>query len=309
MKTNNKNMINQRTLKNSIKAFGVGVHTGTRVSLELRPAPLNTGIVFCRTDFKTPIYIKACEKNVGDVLLSTSLVSKNIRISTIEHIMSAFAGLGIDNAYVYLDAPEVPIMDGSASAFIFLIQSAGIKEQNSPKKFIRIKERVEVKEQDKKIILEPFDGIKVSFAIAFDHPVFKGNEQFVEIDFATSSFVKEISRARTFGFMSDFKDLRGKNLALGASLNNSIAIDEDQVLNEDGLRYENEFVRHKILDAMGDLFLLGHNFIGAFYGYKSGHSLNNLLLKKLLSKRQSWEIVTFEEDFQEHLLSSEMYAL
>ncbi len=290
-------IIRQRTLKNSIRATGIGVHTGEKVYLTLRPAPPNTGIVFCRTDLDEPISVTASAENIGDTTLSTSLVlNDNVRISTIEHLMSAFAGLSIDNAYVDVNAPEVPIMDGSAGPFVFLIQSAGIEEQDAEKKFIRIKRKVEVQHDDKKVVLEPYDGFKVEFTIDFDHPVFHKSAQSREIDFAKTSFIKEISRARTFGFLSEFEFLRSKNLALGASLDNAIAVDEFRVVNEDGLRYSDEFVKHKILDAIGDLFLLGHSVIGAFHGYKSGHFLNNMLLKKLLATEDAWEIITFADE-------------
>lgn len=290
-------IIPQRTLKNSISATGIGVHTGEKVYLTLRPAPPNTGIVFCRTDLDEPISVTASAENIGDTTLSTSLILKDgVRISTIEHLMSAFAGLSIDNAYVDVNAPEVPIMDGSAGPFVFLIQSAGIEEQDAEKKFIRIKRKVEVQHDDKKVVLEPYDGFKVAFTIDFDHPVFHKSAQSREIDFAKTSFIKEISRARTFGFLSEFEFLRSKNLALGASLDNAIAIDEFRVVNEDGLRYSDEFVKHKILDAIGDLFLLGHSVIGAFHGYKSGHFLNNMLLKELLATKDAWEVITFKDE-------------
>ncbi len=289
-------MIKQRTLKNVIRATGVGLHTGKKVYLTLRPAPVETGVVFRRIDLDPPVEIKASPENVGDTSLSTTLVSNEVRISTVEHLLSAIAGLGIDNAYVDVSAPEVPIMDGSAGPFVFLVQSAGIIEQNAPKKFIRIIKAVEIKEDDKWARFDPFDGFKVGFTIDFDHPVFKAAPQKAELDFSTTSFVKEVSRSRTFGFMRDFETLRSKNLALGGSLDNSIAVDDHRILNEDGLRYEDEFVKHKILDAIGDLYLLGHSLIGAFSGYKSGHALNNKLLRKLVSVTDAWEEVTFEDD-------------
>ncbi len=289
-------MIKQRTLKNVIRATGVGLHTGKKVYLTLRPAPVETGVVFRRIDLDPPVEIKASPENVGDTSLSTTLVSDEVRISTVEHLLSAIAGLGIDNAYVDVSAPEVPIMDGSAGPFVFLVQSAGIIEQNAPKKFIRIIKALEIKEDDKWARFDPFDGFKVGFTIDFDHPVFKAAPQKAELDFSTTSFVKEVSRSRTFGFMRDFETLRSKNLALGGSLDNSIAVDDHRILNEDGLRYEDEFVKHKILDAIGDLYLLGHSLIGAFSGYKSGHALNNKLLRKLVSVTDAWEEVTFEDD-------------
>ncbi len=289
-------MIRQRTLKNVIRATGVGLHTGEKVYLTLRPAPADTGIVFRRVDLPEPVEIPAIAANVGDTRLSTTLEKDGVRISTVEHLLSAFAGLGIDNAYVDVSAPEVPIMDGSAGPFVFLIQSAGVEEQNRPKKFIRILERVEVRDGDKFARFEPFEGFKVSFGIDFDHPVFTDETQFASIDFSSTSFVKEVSRARTFGFLREIEMLRARNLALGGSMDNAIVVDDYRVLNEDGLRYEDEFVKHKILDAIGDLYLLGHSLIGAFYGYKSGHALNNKLLNKLMATPQAWEEVIFDDE-------------
>jgi UDP-3-O-[3-hydroxymyristoyl] N-acetylglucosamine deacetylase len=288
-------MIRQRTLKNVIRATGVGLHTGEKIYLTLRPAPADTGIVFCRVDLDQPVQIKACLENVGDTRLSTTLVNGDIRISTVEHLLSALAGLGIDNAYVDLSAPEVPIMDGSAGPFVFLIQSAGIEEQNSPKRFIRIKRALQVEEGDKVARFEPFDGFKVGFTIEFDHPVFKSNIQHSEIDFSATSFVKEVSRARTFGFLNEIEQLHERKLALGGSIDNAIVLDDYRVLNEDGLRYRDEFVKHKILDVIGDLYLLGHSLIGAFSGFKSGHELNNRLLSTLAEDESAWECVTFDD--------------
>lgn len=288
-------MIRQRTLKNVIRATGVGLHTGKKVYLTLRPAPADTGVVFRRVDLDQPVEIKACPENVGDTRLSTTLVKGDVRISTVEHLLSALAGLGIDNAYVDLSAPEVPIMDGSAGPFVFLVQSAGIEEQNAPKRFIRIKRTVMVEEEDKWARFEPFDGFKVGFAIDFDHPVFHSHGQKSEIDFSTTSFVREVSRARTFGFMRDIERLRELELALGGSLDNAVVVDDYRILNEDGLRYEDEFVKHKILDAIGDLYLLGHSLIGAFSGHKSGHALNNKLLRTLIADESAWEQVTFDD--------------
>ena len=287
-------MIKQRTLKNVIRATGVGLHTGRKVFLTLRPAPADTGIVFRRDDLKPAVEIVARAENVGDTSLSTSLVKDNVRISTVEHLLSAFAGLGIDNAYVDLSASEVPIMDGSAGPFVFLIQSAGVEEQNKPKKYLRIKRQISVRDGDKWARFEPFNGFKVSFAIEFDHPFFHQRSKHAEIDFSTTSFVKEVARARTFGFMKDVEILRERNLALGGSLDNAVVVDDYRVLNEDGLRYEDEFVKHKILDAIGDLYLLGHSLIGAFHGYKSGHELNNRLLRKILATKDAFELVSFE---------------
>lgn len=289
-------MIKQRTPKTAVRASGVGVHTGDKIYLTLRPAPVDTGIVFRRTDLDPCVEIKATADAVGDTTLSTCLMKDDVRVSTVEHLLSAFAGLGIDNAYVDISAPEVPIMDGSAGPFVFLIQSAGIEEQNAPKKFIRIKKAVEIKDGDKVARVEPFDGFKVSFFIHFNHPMFKEGGQEVTLDFTNDSYVKEVSRARTFGFLSDFEKLRKANLALGGSLDNSIVLDEFKVMNEDGLRYSNELVKHKILDAVGDLYLLGYSMIGSFYGHKSGHALNNELLKTLLADESAFEIVTFEKE-------------
>jgi UDP-3-O-[3-hydroxymyristoyl] N-acetylglucosamine deacetylase len=288
-------MIRQRTLKNIIRATGVGLHTGKKIYLTLRPAAADTGIVFRRVDLDDPVEIKACPDNVGDTRLSTTLEQGGAKISTVEHLLSAFAGLGIDNAYVDVSAPEVPIMDGSAGPFVFLIQSAGVEEQNAAKRFIRIKRKVVVEEGDKKASFEPFDGFKVSFGIDFDHPAFTDHTRTATVDFSSTSFVKEVSRARTFGFLRDLEMLRERELALGGSMDNAIVVDDYRVLNEDGLRYEDEFVKHKILDAIGDLYLLGHSLIGTFSGYKSGHALNNKLLKTLLADEAAWEEVTFEE--------------
>jgi len=286
-------MIYQRTLKNPIRATGVGVHTGKKIYLSLRPAPINSGIVFIRTDLDQDVDIKACIENVGDTTLSSSLAKGNVKIATVEHLMAAFAGLGIDNAYVEVSAPEVPIMDGSAGPFIFLIQSAGIEEQPALKRFIRIKKKVRVEHGDKWATLSPFEGFKVSFTINFDHPVFNNTSQKASMVISSTSFIKDISRARTFGFLSEFEQLQSQKLALGCSLDNVIVVDDYRVINEDGLRYNDEFVKHKILDAIGDLYLLGHNMIGEFSGYKSGHALNNALLKKLLQTEDAWEVVTF----------------
>ena len=286
----------QRTLKNIISATGIGLHTGEKVYMTLRPAAPNTGIVFRRVDLEQPVEIPARPEFVGDTQLSTTLIKRDVRIATVEHLMSAFAGLGIDNAYVDLTAPEVPIMDGSASPFVFLILSAGIVEQNSPKKFVRIKRSVKIEDGDKWAQFEPHDGFKISMEIDFNHPVFTESSQRAELDFSSTSFVKEVSRARTFGFMRDIEKLRQQNLALGGSHDNAVVLDDYRVINEDGLRYENEFVKHKMLDAVGDLYLLGHGLIGAFSGYKTGHALNNRLLRRLLAESDAWELVSFDEN-------------
>jgi len=287
-------LIHQRTLKNLIRATGVGLHTGAKVYMTLRPAAPNTGIVFRRTDLSPPVEIKATPHAVGDTRLSSCLEHDGARVSTVEHLMSAFAGLGVDNAYVDLSAPEVPIMDGSAGPFVFLVQSAGIEEQSVPKKFIRVLNPVTVEQGDKWVKLAPHNGFKLDLSIDFDDPVFDKMRQSVAVDFSTTSYVKEVSRARTFGFMQDVESLRGEGLALGGSLDNAIVMDEYRVLNSDGLRYEDEFVKHKVLDAIGDLYLLGHPLIGAFSGYKSGHALNNQLLRGLLEDREAWEFASFD---------------
>jgi UDP-3-O-[3-hydroxymyristoyl] N-acetylglucosamine deacetylase len=288
-------MLGQRTLKNSIRAQGVGLHSGQKVLMTLRPAAPDTGIVFHRTDMDPPGEVRAQAGNVGDTQLGTSLINGETRVSTVEHLLSAFAGLGIDNAHVDLSAAEVPIMDGSAGPFVFLLQSAGFEDQRAPKKFVRIKSRVRVEDGDKWAEFRPFDGFKVNFEIEFNHPLFKRRANKASMDFSTTSFLKEVSRARTFGFMRDLEMMRARNLALGGNLDNAIVLDDFRVLNEDGLRYEDEFVKHKILDAIGDLYLLGHSLIGEFSGYKSGHKLNNNLLRKLIAETSAWEAVTFEK--------------
>lgn len=287
-------MIKQRTLKNTIRATGVGLHTGDKVYLTLHPAEVNTGIRFRRTDLETPVMIEARPENVGETMLSTTLTRGDIKVSTVEHLLSAMAGLGIDNAIVDVSAPEVPIMDGSAGPFVFLLQSAGVVEQDAPKHYIRIKRNIRVEDGDKWAAFEPFDGFKVTFTIDFEHPAFSDHLKTAVMDFSSTTFVKEVSRARTFGFMRDIEFLRENNLALGGSLDNAIVVDDDKVLNEDGLRYADEFVKHKILDAIGDLYLLGHSLIGEYKGFKSGHALNNKLLLTLLENKDAWEMVTFD---------------
>lgn len=289
-------MLRQKTLKNVIRATGVGVHTGEKVLLTLRPAPIDTGIVFRRVFDDKSVEIPALAEHVGDTSFCTTLVKDGVRIGTVEHLLSAIAGLGIDNLIVEVNANEVPIMDGSAGPFVFLIQSAGIEEQAAPKKFIKIKKTIEVSDGDKIARLEPHDGFTIRFGIDFDHPVIRRANQESELAFSMMSYVKEVSRARTFGFLADFEWLRANNLALGANLDNAIALDEFKVVNEDGLRYDNEFVRHKILDAIGDLYLFGSAVIGSFYGYKSGHTLNNKLIRKVMADATAWEIVSFEEE-------------
>ncbi len=292
-------MIKQRTLKNVIRATGVGLHTGEKIYLTLRPAATDTGIIFRRVDLDPAVDIPAKTEFVGDTTLSTCLVRDGARISTVEHLLSALAGLGVDNVYIDVSAAEVPIMDGSAGPFVFLIQSAGVEEQSAPKRFIRILKPVEIRDGDKVARFEPFDGFKVKFSIDFNHPAMDGKLCESEIDFSSTSFVKEVSRARTFGFLRDIEKLREKGLVLGGSMENAIVVDDYRVLNEDGLRYEDEFVKHKILDAIGDLYLLGRSLIGAFSGFKSGHALNTKLLHELLLRPDAWEIVTFEEEGDE----------
>ena len=287
-------MVKQRTLKNPVRVTGVGLHSGEKVTLGLRPAPVNAGIVFRRTDVKPVEEIQARADLVYDTRLSTCMEQNGVRIATVEHLMSAFAGLGVDNVYVDLDSAEVPIMDGSAGTFIFLLQSAGIVEQPAAKKFIRIKKTIELKQGDKWVRFEPYNGYRLTFTINFAHPVFTGTKQHVIVDLGEESYVRDISRARTFGFMQDVENMRAQGLALGGSLDNAIVMDDYRVLNADGLRFEDEFVKHKVLDAIGDLYLLGHPLIGAFSGYKSGHAMNNALLRALLADAEAWEFVTFE---------------
>jgi UDP-3-O-[3-hydroxymyristoyl] N-acetylglucosamine deacetylase len=287
-------MIRQRTLKSTVRATGVGMHTGRKVYLTLRPAAPDTGIVFRRIDLPQPVELRAHATLVGDTRLSSCLEVGAARVYTVEHLMSAFAGLGVDNAYVDLTAEEVPIMDGSAGPFVFLIQSSGIEEQEAPKRFIRVLQRVEVRDGDKWARFEPYDGFRMDFSIDFDHPVLQRASQEVSIDFATTSYVKEIARARTFGFMQDVENLRAQGLGLGGSLDNAIVVDEFRVLNPDGLRYDDEFVKHKVLDAIGDLYLLGHPVLGRFAAHKSGHALNNRLARQLLTERNAWQFTTFE---------------
>jgi len=288
-------MIRQRTLKNVIRATGVGLHTGEKVFLTLRPAAVNTGIVFRRIDLEPVVDVKAILDNVSSTRMSTTLERDGVRISTVEHLMSAFAGLGIDNVFVDLTAAEVPIMDGSAGPFVFLIESAGIEEQRAPKQFIRIKQSVEIRDGDKWAKFDPYDGFKVDLTIDFDHPVVQSSQQHASIDFSESSFIKDVSRARTFGFLDEVEALQEAGLARGGSLDNAIVMDAFHILNDDGLRYRDEFVKHKILDAVGDLYLLGHLLVGAFSAHKSGHSMNNGLLRRLLETESAWEYVSYDD--------------
>lgn len=287
-------MLRQRTLKTTVRATGVGLHTGHKVAMALRPAPVDTGIVFCRSDLPGNPAIPARAANVSNTTMATVLQAGEARVSTVEHLMAALFGLGIDNAYIDVSAEEVPIMDGSAGTFVFLLQSAGIEEQPAPKRYVRILKAVEIEKDGKKVRLEPFAGFKVGFTIEFRHPVFDASSSTVEVDFAEVSFVREVARARTFGFTQDVELMRSRGLGRGGSLDNALVIDDFRVLNADGLRMEDEFVKHKALDAVGDLYLLGHPIIGAFHGYKSGHELNNLLVRKLLDDPTAWEVVTFD---------------
>ncbi len=301
-------MLNQRTLKSSVRATGVGLHTGQKVTLALRPAHPNTGIVFRRIDLATPVDIPARAERVSDARLCSTLESDGARVATVEHLMSAFAGLGIDNAYVDLNGPEVPIMDGSAGPFVFLIQSAGIEEQPAAKRFLRMRRTVRVEEDGKWAKLEPFDGFKLSFSIDFEHPVMERSAQSATVDFAETSYVKEVARARTFGFMQEVEALRSGGLALGGSLENAIVMDEYRVLNADGLRYADEFVKHKLLDALGDLYLIGHPIVAAFCAHKSGHALNNRLARRVLAEGDAWEWVTYEREEEAPAALTRLFA-
>ncbi|KRA54782.1 UDP-3-O-[3-hydroxymyristoyl] N-acetylglucosamine deacetylase [Pseudoxanthomonas sp. Root65] len=288
-------MAQQRTLKNVIRATGVGLHSGEKVYMTLRPAPVDTGIVFRRVDLSPVVEIPASAELVTETTLCTGLTCEGAKVQTVEHLMSAMAGLGVDNAYVELSSAELPIMDGSAGPFVFLIQSAGIAEQDAPKRFIRILRPVEVTEGDKVARFEPYDGFKLGFTVKFDHPMIPASQSRAEVDFSTGAYVNEVARARTFGFMRDLEYMRERNLGLGGSMDNAIVLDEFRVLNEDGLRYTDEFVRHKILDAIGDLYLAGRPILGAYEGFKSGHALNNKLVRALLAETSAWEEVTFED--------------
>ena len=289
-------MIRQRTLKGTIRATGVGLHTGEKVVICLRPAPVDHGVVFTRVDLDPSVSIAAKATNVGDTAFATTLTAGAVRVTTVEHLMAAFAGLGIDNVIVEVDAAELPIMDGSAAPFVFLVQSAGIAEQDAPKRFIRITKPVTHTDGDIKATLAPYDGFRAQYTLIYDHPVFKKHTKTASVEFSSSAFVKEVSRARTFGFLSEFETLRSMNLARGGSLDNAVVVDDYRIMNEEGLRLEDEFVKHKILDAFGDLYLLGHSVIGEFVGHKSGHGPNNALLRKLLETPEAWELVSFENE-------------
>jgi UDP-3-O-[3-hydroxymyristoyl] N-acetylglucosamine deacetylase len=287
-------MLRQRTLKSLVSASGVGLHTGQKVRITLRPAPVDTGVVFRRVDLASPVDIPARAELVGEARLASTLIKGDVKVHTVEHLMSALGGLGVDNVYVDLDAPELPIMDGSASPFVLLIQQAGVEEQAAPKKFLRVTRRVEVKDGDKWARFDPYEGYRLSFSIEFRHPVIERTTQAVTVDFAETSYLKEIARARTFGFMHEVEDLRDSGLALGGGLDNAVVLDEYRVLNSEGLRFADEFIRHKLLDAIGDLYLLGHPLLGAFTAHKSGHALNNRLLRAVLADAAVLETVVFE---------------
>lgn len=288
-------MIRQRSLKSPIRASGIGLHGGRKVYISILPAPVNHGIVFRRVDLSPAVDIPASALLIGETTLCSTLVRDGVKVATVEHIMSALAGMGIDNVLVELSSPEIPIMDGSAAPFMYLLQSAGVVEQNAPRKFIRILQPVQVGEGDKYARLEPYEGFRLSFGIEFKHPAFKTSAQTATLEFSTANYIKEVSRARTFGFMREFEMMRSRNLALGASLDNAVALDDYRVVNPDGLRYDDEFVRHKILDAVGDLYLAGHPLLGAYSAYKSGHALNNQLACALLNDRKAWEFASFDD--------------
>lgn len=285
-------MIKQKTLKSSVKATGLGLHTGGKVYLTLHPAPADSGIVFRRVDLDPVVEIPANAYLVKDTVLSTNLFKNGIKVATIEHIMSAFSAMGIDNAIVDLTAEEIPIMDGSAAPFIFLIKAAGFREQNADKKFIKILREVSFEEEGKVSTFKPYAGCRLSIEIDFDHPAFYGKNTSCELDLTSENFIREVSRARTFGFMSDIEYLRSNNLARGGSMENAIVVDEERILNDDGLRFDNEFAKHKLLDAVGDIYLLGMTLVGEYVGYKTGHYMNNQAVRKLLSTADAYEIVT-----------------
>ncbi len=287
-------MLHQRTLKSLVHATGVGLHTGQKVKMTLRPAGIDTGVVFRRVDLASPVDIPARADLVGETRLSSCLVQGEVKVHTVEHLMSALSGLGVDNVYIDLDGPEVPIMDGSAAPFAMLVQQAGLERQAAPKRFLRVKKRIEVRDGDKWARLDPYQGFKLAFSIVFNHPVIDRSSQAVTIDFAETSYLKEIARARTFGFMHDVENLRESGLALGGGLENAVVLDEYRVLNAEGLRFADEFIRHKVLDAIGDLYLIGKPLLGAFSAHKSGHALNNRLLRELLADAAAWELVSFE---------------
>lgn len=302
-------MLRQRTIKQVVSTIGIGLHSGKKVSMALRPAASNTGIVFRRVDMTPPTLVELHPERVAETMLCTALVQNDAKVATVEHLLSALAALGIDNLYVDLDAPEIPIMDGSASPFLYLLQSAGIEELMSPKRFIRIKKPIEASRGDGWAKLLPYDGFKASFEIDFNHPAVNSTAQYLEIDFSQQAYASEISRARTFGFMRDVEMLRSRNLGLGGSLENAIVLDDYRVLNHEGLRYGDEFIRHKILDAIGDLYTLGHGIIGYYQAHKSGHAINNLLVRALLQQQDAWEMVTMAEDNKQQVIFGNNYLL
>ena len=292
-------MIRQRTLKSIVQTTGVGLHSGRKVTLILRPAAANTGVIYRRTDLNPPVDFPADADSVRDTMLCTALVNEQgVRISTVEHLNAALAGMGIDNVIIEVDAPEIPIMDGSASPFIYLLQSAGIDTLNTPKRFLRIKKTVRVEDGDKWAELRPYNGFRLDFAIEFNHPAIESEQQRLVLDFSSQSFVKDISRARTFGFMRDIEYLQSQNLCLGGSFDNAIVLDDYRILNDEGLRFDNELVTHKVLDAIGDLYMCGHNIIGEMVAYKSGHALNNKLLRAVLADQEAYEWSTFTDEQQ-----------
>lgn len=302
-------MLKQRTLKQTVSTVGIGLHSGKKVSLNLRPAPANTGIIFRRIDMEPPVLVELHPELVGETMLCTALIDNGVKVATIEHLLSALAGLGVDNLYVDINASEIPIMDGSAAPFLYLLLSAGIEELKAPKRFIRIKQPLEAGKGDGWAKLLPYDGFRASFEIDFEHPAVRSTTQSLSIDFSHQAYASEVARARTFGFMRDVEMLRSHNLVLGGALENAIVLDEYRVLNPDGLRYSDEFVRHKILDAIGDLYTLGHSIIGDYQAYKSGHGINNLLVRELLQQPDAWEMVTLAEDQKEQVIFSDNYAL
>ncbi|MGL4186171.1 MAG: UDP-3-O-acyl-N-acetylglucosamine deacetylase [Thiotrichaceae bacterium] len=302
-------MLKQRTLKQTITTTGIGLHSGKKVTMTLKPAPANTGILFKRVDLQPPVIIDSHPERVGETMLCTGLVTETAKVATIEHLLSALAGLGIDNLWIEIDAPEIPIMDGSAAPFLYLILSTGIQELDAPKRFIKITKPIEARKGDAWARLTPYAGFKASFEIAFNHPAVNATAQQLEINFSSQAYASEVARARTFGFMRDVEMLRSRNLGLGGSLENAIVLDEYRVINPDGLRYNDEFIRHKILDAVGDLYTLGHGIIGAFHGYKAGHAINNLLVRELLKQQDAWDMVTLDETEKSQTIFVDNYTL
>jgi UDP-3-O-[3-hydroxymyristoyl] N-acetylglucosamine deacetylase len=302
-------LLKQRTLKQTITTTGIGLHSGKKVTMTLKPAPANTGILFKRVDLQPPVIIDSHPERVGETMLCTGLVTETAKVATIEHLLSALAGLGIDNLWIEIDAPEIPIMDGSAAPFLYLILSTGIQELDAPKRFIKITKPIEARKGDAWARLTPYAGFKASFEIAFNHPAVNATAQQLEINFSSQAYASEVARARTFGFMRDVEMLRSRNLGLGGSLENAIVLDEYRVINPDGLRYKDEFIRHKILDAVGDLYTLGHGIIGAFHGYKAGHAINNLLVRELLKQQEAWDMVTLDETEKSQTIFVDNYTL